>query len=52
MLGRTPYGKMFSKFTQFVLTDVPESGGGDMARVIADTWDKLGPASEIDHDQL
>ena len=35
-----------------VLTDVPESGGGDMARVIADTWDKLGPAPEIDYDQL
>ena len=35
-----------------VLTDVPDSGGGDMARVIADTWDKLGPAPEIDYDKL
>ena len=30
-----------------VLTDVPDSGEGDMARVIADTWDKLGPAPEV-----
>ena len=30
-----------------VLTDVPDSGGGDMARVIADTWDKFGPAPEV-----
>jgi hypothetical protein len=35
-----------------VLADVPDSGGGDMARVIADTWDKLGPAPEIDYDKL
>ena len=35
-----------------VLADVADSGGGDMARVIADTWDKLGPAPEIDYDQL
>jgi hypothetical protein len=34
------------------LTDVPDSGGGDMARVIADTWDKLGPAPEIDYGKL
>ena len=27
-----------------VLADVADPGGGDMARVIADTWDKLGPA--------
>ena len=51
MLGRTPYGKMFSKLRQYrrvVLTDVPDSGGEDMARAIADTWDKLGPAPELD----
>ena len=30
-----------------VLADVPDSDGGDMARVIADTWDKLGPAPEM-----
>ena len=35
-----------------VLSDVADSGGGDMARVIADTWDKLGPAPEIDYDKL
>ena len=35
-----------------VLTDVSDSGEGDMARVIADTWDKLGPAPEIDYDKL
>jgi hypothetical protein len=35
-----------------VLSDVPDSGGGDMARVIADTWEKLGPAPEIDYDKL
>jgi hypothetical protein len=55
MLGRTPYGKMFSKLSQcrrVILTDVPDSGEGDMARVIADTWDKLGPAPEIDYDKL
>jgi hypothetical protein len=55
MLGRTPDGKMFSKLTKYrrvVLTDIPDSGEGDMARVIADTWDKLGPAPEIDYDQL
>jgi hypothetical protein len=32
-----------------VLTDVPDSGEGDMARVIADTWDKLGPAPQPPH---
>jgi hypothetical protein len=35
-----------------VLTDVPDSGDGDMAKVIAETWDKLGPAPEIDYDAL
>jgi hypothetical protein len=35
-----------------VLSDVTDSGGGEMARVIAETWDKLGPAPEIDCDQL
>ena len=35
-----------------VLADVPDAGGGDMDHVIADTWDKLGPAPEIDYDKL
>jgi hypothetical protein len=35
-----------------VLTDVQDSGEGEMARVIAETWDKLGPAPEIDYDKL
>ena len=51
MLGRTPYGERFSKLTQYrrvILTDVPDSGGEDMARAISDTWDKLGPAPKFD----
>ena len=35
-----------------VLADVPDPGEGDLACVVADTWDKLGPAPEIDYDKL
>ena len=35
-----------------VLRDVQDAGEGDMARVVAETWDNLGPAPEIDYDKL
>jgi hypothetical protein len=35
-----------------VLTDVMDSGEGDMASVIADTWDKLGNPPGIDYGKL